>query len=229
MATAVLHVKNRDVNGLNGRKLRKTGIIPAVFYGPGMSNNHFIMQKREIDAILRTEAHIIQLVIDGNKRALALVQEVQRNPLTRQVIHVSFLKVKKGESTFVTIPIHLDGESIGVKQDKGDLNQVMREVEVECLPENVPDSLHADISHLRMDDSLLLRDIPLPESIKIAEKDMELTVASIRHHKVVVEVASVSEEEGTEAVAAGEEKDGKETAKAEEAPAAEAKATEKKK
>lgn len=181
MSTA-LKVSVRDLKGPTGKQCRRKGQIPAVFYGRGIPNEHFLIPVKDLSKVLHSDEHIVELQIDGKRQELALVQELQKNYLTGTPIHVSFLKVRKGERTWMTVEIELEGDAPGVK-DGGDLIHNLREIEIECTPENAPDRIHVDISKLGKGDSIRVRDIQFPAGVKVSDKDLDLDVAAIHEHK----------------------------------------------
>jgi len=207
-----LKVMPRDLNGPTGKQHRRTGQIPAVFYGRGIENEHFLIPVKDLSKVLSTDEHIIELSIGGKRQELALIQELQKDFLTGRPIHVSFLKVRKGERTWMTVAIELDGEAPGIAEG-GDLIVNLREIEIECTPENAPDVLHVSIVALNVGDSIRVRDMKLPSGVTVSEKDLDLEIVAVHEHR---------EEAEPELVAAPTEVIGKEgeTAEGAAAPAA---------
>lgn len=226
-----LKVANRDLKGATGKKLRRSGQIPAVFYGRGTKNEHFVIPAKEVARVLATDEHIVELQIDGQRQELGLIQEIQRNVLTGHPIHLSFLKVRRGEKTWMTVDIEIDGEAPGTK-DGGDLLVNLREIEIECAPENAPDRIHVDVSALNVGDSIFVKDIKLPPGVSVSEKDLELEVVAVHEHREeaepqleapATEVIGAAEGEEAAAPAAAAPKAGAAAPKAGAKPAAESK------
>lgn len=181
----ILKVETRDLKGPTGKQLRRKGVIPIEFYGRGMDNLHFQVGERELELVFRTEEHVVELQ-NGSQKHLALLQEMQRDALTGRPIHVSFKRIHKGQKTWVTVALHLDGTPAGIKEG-GVLNHSLREIEVECAPESVPHSIHYDVSGMTVGDVLHIRDIVLPPGVTVAESDLDHEVASVHIPKQVIE------------------------------------------
>ncbi len=191
----VLKVEKRDLSGPKGSRLRREGIIPVEFYGKGMDNEHFQVKERDLQPLFRSEEHVVELQ-SGSTKHLALLQETQRDAVTGRPIHVSFKRIHKGQKTWVTVALHLDGIPAGTKEG-GVLTHSLREIEVECAPESVPHSLHHDVSALNVGDVLHVRDIVLPNGVALHEKDLDHEIASVQIPKQEaepeVEVAAAAE------------------------------------
>lgn len=183
-----LKVAQRSLKGPTGKQHRRQGKIPAVFYGRGTQNLHFLIDAKDLDRVLSTDEHIVELSIDNGTQELALIQETQRNFLTGKPIHISFLKVRRGEKTWMTVNIELEGEAAGVKEG-GDLLVNLRELEIECAPENAPDVLHLDITNLNIGDALYVRDLKLPNGVSVSEKDLDLEIVAVHEHREEAEPA----------------------------------------
>ncbi len=194
-----LKVEKRDLQGPTGKQLRRQGIVPIEFYGKGMDNIHYQASERSLEPIFRSEEHVVELQ-DASSRTLALLQETQRDPLTGRTIHISFKLIHKGQKTWVTVALHLDGSPAGIKEG-GVLNHSLRELEIECAPESVPHSLHYDVSEMNIGDVLHVRDIKLPEGVTVDEKDRNHEIASvvIPRQEAEPEVEEVIAAEGEEA------------------------------
>jgi large subunit ribosomal protein L25 len=204
MSTA-LKVIPRNLNGPTGKQLRRKGSVPAVFYGRGVENEHYQIDSKELNRVLDSGEHIIELNVGGSRQELALIQELQKDFLTGKPLHVSFLKVRKGEKTWMTVELEFDGEAVGIK-DGGDLIINLRELEIECTPENAPDRIHIDISGLNLNDSIYVRDLKLPNGVSVSEKDLDLEVVALHEHREEAEpelAAPVTEVIGKEGDAAG--------------------------
>lgn len=201
-----LKVMPRDLNGLTGKQLRRNGQIPAVFYGRGIANEHYVIPTKDLEKVLATDEHIVELSVGGKRQELALIQELQKDFLTGRPIHVSFLKVKKGERTWMTVSLEFDGEAPGSKEG-GDLIVNLRELEIECTPENAPDVIHVNIGSLNVGDSIRVRDLTLPNGVSVSEKDLELEVVAVHEHREEAEPqleAAPTEVIGKEGEAAAE-------------------------
>lgn len=195
----VLKVEKRDLEGPTGKQLRRKGIVPIEFYGKGMDNIHYQVNERSLEPLFRSEEHVVELQ-DGSNKQLALLQETQRDPLSGRTIHVSFKLIHKGQKTWVTVALHLDGTPAGIKEG-GVLNHSLRELEIECAPESVPHSIHHDVSHMNVGDVLHISDLKLPPGVSIDETTLEHEVASvvIPRQEAEPEVEAAVAAEGEEA------------------------------
>jgi large subunit ribosomal protein L25 len=182
MASAQLSAKARD-NGGKGvaRKLRSEGRIPAVVYGHGRDPQALSIATRELERLLdhiSAESTVIDLDIDG-KGSRTLIREIQRHPFKRQILHVDFQELVAGEKITVNIPVILVGVPDGVRMDGGVLDQVMREIEVEVDPSNIPNHIDVDVTRLTIGTSIHVGDITLPEGVEsMADDDATICVVS---------------------------------------------------
>jgi large subunit ribosomal protein L25 len=182
MASAQLSAKARD-NGGKGvaRKLRSEGRIPAVVYGHGRDPQALSIATRELERLLdhiSAESTVIDLDIDG-KGSRTLIREIQRHPFKRQILHVDFQELVAGEKITVNIPVILVGVPDGVRMDGGVLDQVMREIEVEVDPSNIPNHIDVDVTKLTIGTSIHVGDITLPEGVEsMADDDATICVVS---------------------------------------------------
>jgi large subunit ribosomal protein L25 len=172
-------------------KLKMQGLVPAVVYGAKQVPEHLQLSAREIDNVLAHatgEHFLVELEVGGAANRLALVQEVQHHPVTRKLLHVDFHAVAADELLHAAIIVETTGEAIGVKTGGGILEIQIHELEVECLPKDLPDVIRLDVSAMNIGDAIHVRDVQLPAGVK-ARADGELTVLRIAPPTVVVEVA----------------------------------------
>jgi large subunit ribosomal protein L25 len=219
MERPVLTAETREKSKKGGsRKLRAQGLIPAVFYGPQAKTIPLVLDRRELSKVLQTEAGenvLIDLNIrsaDQPNRKVVMVKDLQIDPLQRKILHADFYEVSMDTRVTVEIPVHLIGKSEGVKIG-GILEQVLREIQIQCLPGDIPKGIEVDVSALKIGDSIHVREIQI-EKVKILS-NAGMTVATVvppaaEEKKVVEEVAA----EAAEAVEGKEEKEEK-TEKAE--------------
>lgn len=197
MASAQLSAKARE-NGGKGvaRKLRSEGRIPAVVYGHGREPQALSIGTRELERLLdhiSAESTVIDLDIDG-KGSRTLIREIQRHPFKRQILHVDFQELVAGEKITVNIPIILVGVPDGVRMDGGILDQVMRELEVEVDPSNIPNHIDVDVTKLTIGSSVHVGDITLPEGVVSMEED-DATICVVSAPRAAVEEAAAAEGE----------------------------------
>ena len=182
MASAQLSAQARDKGGKGvARKLRSEGRIPAVVYGHGRDPQALSIATRELERLLdhiSAESTVIDLDIDG-RGSRTLIREIQRHPFKRQILHVDFQELVAGEKITVNIPVILVGVPDGVRMDGGVLDQVMREIEVEVDPSNIPNHIDVDVTKLTIGTSIHVGDITLPEGVEsMAEDDATICVVS---------------------------------------------------
>lgn len=178
------------------RKLRSTGRVPAVLYGHGEQPRALSVDAHALGllvAAVNVENTIVTLDIDGEGPQDVLLREVQMHPYKPEPLHVDFFHVNARETLHVKIPVRLHGTPVGVHTDGGVLDQVLYEVEVECLPGNIPDSVEIDVANLVLGESVRVSDIPVVEGVRFLN-DADLPIASI-----VASRAAVSEADETPA------------------------------
>jgi len=181
---AVLEATTRDSFGKNeARRTRREGKVPAVVYGgSGDAAGHAAMpiavEPKALLRILHSESGantLISLKLAGAGDTKVLVKEFQLDPLTHQVLHADFYRVAMDRVIQVTIPVIVKGEPKGVKQQGGVLELIRREIEIECLPGDIPENVEVDASELMLHQGIRVRDIPVsPKWKPISEADMML-------------------------------------------------------
>lgn len=196
MASAQLSATPRDGTGKgSARSLRAKGQVPAIIYGHGREPQPLAIDTRELEKLLSkisAESTVIELSMDG-KSARTLIREIQRHPFKRQILHVDFQELVAGEKVTVRIPIVLTGVPEGVRVDGGILDQVMRELEIEVDPANIPNHVEVDVNPLRIGDSVHVRDIALPEGVELVGEP-DSTVCVVSAPRAVVETVAATEE-----------------------------------
>ena len=184
METVMLNVEARQVasKGETGR-LRRTGKVPAVFYGPGKIGQPVCVDAREFRMKLdgREGSHLIQLLSPAaeiNEKTV-LLKEVQRHPVTSSPMHIDFYEVDITKPITVTVPLHFIGKAQGVTAG-GLLQSLRREVTVECLPREIPEFIQVDVTSLGLHDTVHIADLALPAGVKAVydTNDAIVTVAS---------------------------------------------------
>ena len=193
------------------RKLRHAGQVPGVVYGQGSDPLLIAVDSRELFHLLHTDAGanvLVDLKVD-KETVLAMPREVQRDHLRGEFIHVDFLRIARDETITVEVPIHLVGESPGVKKEGGVTEHHLWTLQIECLPSDVPNQIEADISGLGLNDSLRVADLKLPSRLTVLSPPDE-TVVSVVPPQVLrvaeeVEVPEGEVAEGGEAEASADE------------------------
>ena len=155
------------------RRLRRQGKVPAIIYGGGRPPRALLFDHNKVLHQLDHEAFYssILTIKVGDQSQAAILKDVQRHPAKRQVMHMDLQRVVEDEKIRMHIPIHIVGEekAPGVKLGGGSVMRIMTEVEVSCLPRDLPEYFEVDISHMELDDMLHLSDIKVPEGVEITQ------------------------------------------------------------
>jgi large subunit ribosomal protein L25 len=179
MAQITINATKRTVSGKPVNKLRKDGKIPAVVYGHNITAQNLELSALEFMKAFRQagESTIVTLSIDGQNTPV-LIHDVQNHYLTEQPIHIDFYAVNMTEKLTATVPIHFVGESQAVKALGGVLLKNLSEVEVECLPADLPSHLEVDISALNtFEDTIRVSDLNVSDKVEVKAAPEELVVA----------------------------------------------------
>lgn len=213
-----LKAKPRDVVGKANRRLAAEKAIPAVLYGYGVEPTNLAVDRHTFEYLMQHEAvtsTVIRVAVEGGDGFVnAIVKDIQEHPVDGHVLHVDLMAIDMSKRISTSVPLHLVGESVGVKEG-GILTQTLTEVEVEALPADLPDYIEADISELGVGDSLHVSELVAPEGVDILS-DPESIVVSITTPKIeeveeeVVEEGEVPEVGEEEAAEAGAEAEGAE-------------------
>lgn len=183
MATQVkLSARPRVESGRNAvKQVRERGSVPAVIYGAHQSPSNLEINRKEIERLL-AHAHgehlLVDLSIEGDGKpltSLAIIQEVQHHPVRGDILHVDFHAVSTTETIQSEVPVESTGEPEGVKTFGGILQQQVRSVLLECLPQDLPEVLTVDVSELNVGESIHVRDLLLPNGVT-ALADADITV-----------------------------------------------------
>ena len=197
MKTIELSVEKRSTIGKNeARRTRVGGRIPAVVYGAGKPNVPISVDRKALADLFREgagENAIFLLKLAGSEQSRhAMIRELQRDPVSRKPLHIDFVRVLMDVKVTVRVPIEVLGVARGVKADGGILDVVTREIEIECLPANIPAHLAVDVTELGIGDAIRISEIPSVEGVRIVDNP----------EKVVVHVAHPTREEEPVVVAA---------------------------
>jgi large subunit ribosomal protein L25 len=202
MAELIVQTESRKEFGKNvSRRLRATGRIPGVVYGSGFETVHISIDPAEVIKILQSESGhntIFKLKFE-DQLADVLIRDLQLDPLKGSLIHADFQTVAMDEVMEFQVPVDIQGTALGVKNEGGILDVVMREIEVECLPGEVPDSIAVDVSELEIGDAVRVSELEVDEKVKILS-DSELVVAHVVPPRAEIEEEELEEEELEEGV-----------------------------
>ncbi|HTG88383.1 MAG TPA: 50S ribosomal protein L25 [Pyrinomonadaceae bacterium] len=177
-----IQAKQRDGRGKNdARRVRREGMVPITVYGGGGETVAAVAPARDLAAILRSESArntIFTIEVEGVGESEVMFHDRQIDPVKGRLIHADLTRLVKGQKIEVTVPLHLVGEPIGVKEKQGVLEQIIREIDVRCEPREIPDSLDVDVSNLDVHDTLHVSDIKVAEGVEILT-DAEIVIATV--------------------------------------------------
>ena len=175
------------------KRLRREGKLPAVVYGHKTDPIALTIDSKQLLKLIvegKSEHKLFGLSIEGNGTPVektVMIKELQIDPLKRNFLHVDFFEVAMDEEITLSLVIKLVGDAQGVKLG-GMLQQVRRQIEIKCLPSQIPDTVEIDVSALNIGDSVHLNDIHLPEGVKVLD-DADLTIATVLAPAVEKEAA----------------------------------------
>jgi large subunit ribosomal protein L25 len=202
MAEVSLEVARREQGGKNvARRVRAAGKVPAVVYGGHRDPVAIEVDRKSISELIQKSEHgvrsIFLLKMSGSdQQRHAMIKDIQIDPISRKMTHIDFVRVLMDEVVRTTVPVRISGTAIGVKEG-GILDWQVRDLHVECLPNAIPDAIEVDVTSLGSHDYLHVRDLKVPEGVKVLD-DMERIVVGVTHMKAevvetpVVEAAAVA-------------------------------------
>jgi large subunit ribosomal protein L25 len=191
LETNILEAQTRKPGTKNeARRVRRDGKIPAVVYGAGKDSLPISVDPRVVTRILNSETGhntIFDLALNG-ENTKAMIVDWQYEPIKGRLLHIDLKRIALDKVLRVSVPIFLKGEAAGVKQEGGILEQMLREVEIECLPADIPSHIDVDVSHLTFGKVLRVSDLPHSEKVKFLT-DSNQPVAHVTSVKEEVVVA----------------------------------------
>ena len=204
MEKIILNAEARTKLGSKSPVLRKQGLIPAILYGYKIKNVSLKVEKTEFDKVFDAAGRttLIDLKIKDSETHKVLIQEIQYDPVSDQIIHIDFHQVKMTEKIKTEVPVIVEGEAPTVKDLEGSLILNKAEIEIECLPQDLIHEIKIDISGLKtFEDKILVKDLVVPKNITILN-DAEEVVALVNPPRSEEELAELEEkpEEDVEAV-----------------------------
>ena len=225
IATNTVEAKQRVASDKNAaRRLRTTGLIPAVLYGAKKDPRAIAVDPKQILTILRSASGhntIFDVNLEGEQDKAMLV-DWQYEPIKGNLLHVDLKRIAMDQKMRLSVPVQVKGEAKGVKEAGGLLDLVLREIQIECLPADIPANITVDVSELNVGDAIRVADLPKSEAVKILNEE-DATVVHVTYVKE--EAAAVPAEGAVEATTAEPEviKKGKGEVVPEAAPAKDAK------
>lgn len=197
-----IHAQRRTESGTSAvRRMRNAGQIPAVVYGAGEEAVSITLSKQELERHLEQESfysHILNLHLDGKSEQVVL-RSIQYHPVRSNVLHLDLQRIRKDSAIHMTIPLHFIGEDTapGVREQSGIVSHLLSEVEISCLPKDLPEYLEVDISELHVGELVHLSELVIPEGVELTElqhgRDAGVVVINVRRE--VEEPAEIEAEE----------------------------------
>lgn len=190
MAEVTLEVSRRESTGKEvAKKLRRDGKVPAVVYGGHREPVAITVDRKSVSELIQKSEHGIRSVFllkmaGSDQQRHAMIKELTIDPISRRMTHIDFVRVIMDEKLKVTVPVHTTGTSKGVK-DGGLLDFQVRELHVECLPNAIPDSIDVDITELGGHDYYRVKDLKLPEGVRVLD-DPERVVVGVTYARAEV-------------------------------------------
>jgi len=176
-----LSAKIRKIYGKKTKTLRKKGILPAVLYGPKIKNLNLEVKMKEFEKVYKEagESSLVSLEISNQKeKNLVLIHQLAKDPLKSKLIHVDFYQPCLTEEVEVTVPLIFEGEAPAVKNLEGTLVKNISELEIKALPEKLPHEIKVEIGKLQtFEDHILIKDLKLPEGVKVLRDGEEIVVS----------------------------------------------------
>ncbi|MCM8777310.1 MAG: 50S ribosomal protein L25 [Candidatus Omnitrophica bacterium] len=200
MGNIQFNAEEREGKGKGvARKLRASGFIPAVLYGPGYEPSLLKVEKKSAQDIIRKlESHnvIAEVVIKKGKKkdtVKTILKDIHTHPIRGDILHLDFYRIQMDHAVRMEVAVHLTGEAPGIEKG-GILEQELRELQVQALPDRIPSMIEVDVSHLDIGHAILVKDIVLPEGVAVVDDPERVVVTIIAPKAEKVEVT----EEGAE-------------------------------
>jgi large subunit ribosomal protein L25 len=214
----IINAEMRDVQGTGAsRRLRHAGQVPAVLYGAGKDPAMLTLDHNSLYHNLEDESfHSSILTVDiAGKKEKAILRDVQMHPYKQLIMHIDLQRISATDKIHMSIPLHFTGgdEAPGVKIEGGIVSHLINELDIICLPDNLPEFISIDISALHLGDSIHLSEITLPEGVEsttLSHGGDDLAVVTVVAVRGSIEEEEVAEEEGEEEAAAPDEEAGSE-------------------
>jgi large subunit ribosomal protein L25 len=189
-----LNAELRDVKGKGAsRRLRHVNKIPAIVYGAGKEPQNIMLEQKDVQYQMHNEAfytQVLSLNVVG-KKVDVLLRDLQHHPYKIDIMHMDFLRVDAKKVVHVHVPLHFigDEDAPGVKTEGGAISHVVSEVEVECLPKDIPEFIEVDLSGMHMGDIIHLTDLKMPAGVELLAlrhgEDHDAAVANVHQRKTV--------------------------------------------
>jgi large subunit ribosomal protein L25 len=198
MAIQIKAEKREKTGKGPARRLRHTGKVPAVLYGPDVTEVCLALDKKDVNRILKQGENVIFEVSYDSEKWNVMIKDMQVDPVTDELYHVDLIQISMDKPIRVYVPVHHVGEPVGVKSEGGIADWMTREIEIECLPSDIPEEIVVDISELHVNQSLRVEDITPPEGVRIVTDPDTVLVVIEAPVEEEVEVAAEEEIIGEE-------------------------------
>lgn len=194
-----IEVEKREVTGKKSRQEAKArGLVPGVVYGADKDPVPIFVDPAQVIQILRSEKGMNSILLFSLKGTKAkrhvMIKDFQIRPATNELLHADFKRILMDQKVRVRVPVVCDGVAFGVKNQGGIVDQIMREVEVECLPAEVPDKFHVDLVPLKLNESIKISDLKLADGVTILSEDKHQPIVVIAAPRVEAEPVAAAEE-----------------------------------
>lgn len=190
MAETLVAAQKRDPRQMTTSALRRAGKVPGVYYNRKGEVRCLQFDRNTLDNLLRKEIGLLRVEVDGESLD-CIIREVQRHPVRRDIIHIDLMGIVKGQKIRAHVPIHTLGTAAGIKEG-GTLELVIRDIEVECEPVNLPTYIDIDVSMLKINEGIRLGDLQLAGVTFLG--DPQMTVVHVVPPRLVTEEALVAAE-----------------------------------
>jgi large subunit ribosomal protein L25 len=190
-----IDINKRESLGKKGvKQLRREGMIPGIYYSPNSeSSTPIVISQGDFHEAVKSGARIFNISV-GEKKQNVLFKSVQYHPVTDQVLHIDLYGIRMDRAVNIKIPVHLIGDPIGVTEEGGVISQATTEIEIICLPGDIPEFVETDISGLALGDAINVGIIQLDEKITLVTPE-DTVLASVTHAMKEIEPVVVEEED----------------------------------
>ncbi|WP_166245724.1 50S ribosomal protein L25 [Paenibacillus turpanensis] len=183
------------------KELRASGKVPGVLYGKQVPNTLIMVDEKELIQLLRTNpSSLLELNVNGSETHSAMLGEIQREKVTNKLLHIDLYQVNMNEQVKASVRVEFVGTAKGV-QEGGILQAMNQELEIRCLPSEIPDSIQADVSNLEIGEHLFAKDVALPAGIELRSNPEELLATVLLKQKEVPEAKADEQKDAAEAQA----------------------------
>ncbi len=206
MSNVVLNVAKRNDDELKknaSRRLRASGFVPGTIYGLSNDPVNVKIDAKNFKDILKGRS-VASLILDihlkddgKDKKEITLIKDIQRHPISKDFVHVDFIRIEMKKEVETSIPILIlnEEDSVGIKEELGVLQHSLRELHIVCLPGDIPDKIEYDVIDLHMGESVKVSDVSIPDNVRVLSNPEEIVVSIIHPTHLVVEEPEEEEEE----------------------------------